>query len=225
MAGDQQGVIGVVGGTGPLGKGLALRFARAGRHVVVGSRTRERGEEVAAWVRGRADGATVEGTTNADACERAEVVVLAIPYDGIDATLPPLVDAIGDKVVVCCVNQIGFDREGPFELHDGRPSSAQQTQGHLPSARVVGAFHHVAAGALAKDEAVEVDVLLAADDEDAMAVAVDLVELVPGMRPVTVGALRLAAPLEHFTAVLVAVNKRHKVRAGIKLVGLVREGD
>ncbi len=215
-------VIGVIGGTGPLGKGLALRFVRAGREVVVGSRTQERGDEVAAWIRERVDG-PVRGATNLDACLAADVVVLAIPYDGIDATLPPLVEAIGTKVVVCCINQIGFDRQGPFELHDGRPSSAEQSQAHLPDARLVGAFHHVAAGALAKDEPVDVDVLLAADDDAAMQVAQDLVELIPGMRAVTVGALRLAAPVEHFTAVLVAVNQRHKVRAGVKLVGLVRE--
>lgn len=217
-------VIGVVGGTGPLGKGLALRFARAGREVVVGSRTQERGDEVAGWIHERVDGASVTGATNLDCCVKADIVVLAFPYEGIDATLPPLADAIGGKVVVCCINQIGFDRQGPFELHDGRPSSAEQSQAHLPDARLVGAFHHVAAGVLAKDEPVDVDVLLAADDEEAMRVAVGLVELIPGMRPVTVGALRLAAPTEHFTAVLVAVNKRHKVRAGIKLVGLVHEG-
>jgi NADPH-dependent F420 reductase len=217
------GVIGLVGGTGPLGKGLALRMARDGRRVLIGSRTIERGQQIADWVLERAPQGEVQGATNLDAAIKAEVVALTIPYDGIEETLPPLADALAGKVVMCCINQIGFDRQGPFELQDGKPSSAQQCQALLPGARVVGAFHHVAAGALAGSESVDVDVLLSSDDDDAMEVVAGLVRLVPGMRPVAVGALRLAGPSEHFTAVLVAINHRHKVKAGVRLVGLVRE--
>lgn len=217
------GTIGVVGGTGPLGKGLALRMARDGRRVLIGSRTPERAQAVADWVLERAPRADVVGVTNLDAATKAEVVALTIPYDGIDSTLPPLADALAGKVVMCCINQIGFDRAGPFELQDGKPSSAEQCQTLLPGARIVGAFHHVAAGALADVGSVDVDVLLSSDDDDAMEIVAGLVRLIPGMRPVAVGSLRLAGPSEHFTAVLVAINQRHKVKAGVRLVGLVRE--
>lgn len=217
------GTIGIVGGTGPLGRGLAIRMARDGRRVLIGSRTQERAQEMAEWVLERAPGKDVIGVDNLEAAERGETVALTIPYGAIDDTLPPLADALAKKVVLCCINQIGFDRQGPFELHDGRPSSAEQCQALLPGARIVGAFHHVAAGALAETGPVDVDVLLSSDDDDAMEIAAGLVRLIPGMRPVTVGALRLAGPSEHFTAVLVAINQRHKVKAGVRMVGLVRD--
>ncbi len=218
------GTIGIVGGTGPLGRGLALRMARDGRRVFIGSRTPEKAQTVADWVLERAPKGDVVGVTNLEAAQKGDVLALTVPYDAIDATLPPLADAADGKVVMCCINQIGFDRQGPFELHDGRPSSAEQCAQLWPGARMVGAFHHVAAGALAESGSVDVDVLLSSDDDDAMEIVAGLVRLIPGMRPVAVGALRLSAPSEHFTAVLVAINQRHKVKAGVRLVGLEREG-
>ncbi|MDP2775600.1 MAG: NAD(P)-binding domain-containing protein, partial [Nocardioides sp.] len=141
--------IAVIGGTGPQGKGLGYRFARHGHSVVIGSRAAEKAVPVAAEVAQRLAGATgageVTGAANADACADADVVLLAVPYDGHDelvATLP-----LDGKVVISCVNPLAFDKQGPHGrvIDAGEGSAAESAQRIAPGASVVGAFHHVSA--------------------------------------------------------------------------------
>jgi NADPH-dependent F420 reductase len=216
--------IAVIGGTGPQGRGLAYRWARHGHRVVLGSRSAERAEETAAEVTARLSGATVSGASNEDAAAGADVVVLAVPYDGHDELVTALADRLADKVVISCVNPLGFDQQGPFGLDVPGGSAAETAAALVPSARVVGAFHHVSAPLLwGEAEYLDhEDVLVCGDDQDAKAVAVELARAVTSRDGVDAGRLRIARQLEPWTAVLISINKRYKTRSGTSISGLPR---
>lgn len=218
--------IAVIGGTGPQGKGLAYRFARHGHEIVIGSRSAEKAEAVAEEIQERLaeDGSegTVSGATNADATAGAEVVLLAVPYDGHDelvATLP-----LAGKVVISCVNPLAFDQHGPYgrPVDGGAGSAAESAQRIAPEARVVGGFHHVAAASLwSKAEYLDhEDVLVCADDAEARELVMDLARTVTGKVGVNAGRLRLARQLEPLTAVLISINKAYKTRSGVAISGV-----
>ncbi|MGH1562008.1 NADPH-dependent F420 reductase [Mumia sp. DW29H23] len=217
--------IAVVGGTGPQGRGLAYRFALAGHTVVIGSRSAERAgekaEEIAARVAENGGTGTLTGATNADAAAAADVVLLAVPWDGYDALVAELAPALDGKVVISCVNPLGFDGNGPYGLTLPE-SAAEGTQRAVPGAKVVGAFHHLAALSLWKtpEPLSHEDVLVCGDDTEAKDLVADLARTVTGFRGVDAGSLRIARQLEPFTAVLINVNKRYKVRSGLHLAGL-----
>jgi len=218
--------IAVVGGTGPQGRGLAYRWARHGHQVVLGSRSAERAAATAEEVRGRVPGAAVSGAGNADAAASADVVVLAVPYDGHDTLVADLAPRLAGKVVVSCVNPLGFDERGPYGLDLAGGSAAEVAQALLPDSRVVGAFHHVSAVSLwGRQEYLDhEDVLVCGDDPDAKQVAIDLARSVTGRDGVDGGRLRLARQLEPLTAVLISINKRYKTRSGIAVSGIPRVG-
>jgi 8-hydroxy-5-deazaflavin:NADPH oxidoreductase len=212
--------IGLLGGTGPQGRGLALRLALAGHRVLLGSRDRERAVTVVADLLG---GRTlpVEGVANRDAAERAEVVFLVFPYDGQATMLPGLATAIGGKVVVDVINPLGWDDAGPDVLDVPEGSAAEQAQALLPDARVVAAFHHAAPRLLADPERqVETDVLVAGDDPAARGLVIGLADQIPGCRGVDAGPLRVARQLEGFTAVIVGINRRYRIHAGVRIARL-----
>ena len=213
--------IAVIGGTGPQGKGLAYRWAAAGHPVVLGSRTAERAEAAAAEIAERLPEASVRGAANADAVEGADVVLLAVPYDGHDDLVADLADGLAGKVVLSCVNPLGFDQDGPYGLETER-SAAESAAAIVPTARVVGAFHHVSAVSLWKHDGPldHEDVLVCGDDADAKAVAIALARAVTGRDGVDAGRLRLARQLEPLTAVLISINKRYKTRSGIAVSGI-----
>ena len=216
--------IAVIGGTGPQGKGLAYRWARHGHAVVVGSRSRDRAEQTAAEIRerlGNAD-ADVTGADNASAAASADVVVLAVPYDGHGELVAGLAGELAGKAVISCVNPLGFDKRGPYGLDVAGGSAAEEAAADVPDANVVGAFHHVSAVSLWGDEEYlsHEDVLVCGDDQDAKRVAIELARSVTGRDGVDAGALRLARQLEPLTAVLISINKRYKVRSGIAVSGL-----
>ncbi len=213
--------IAVVGGTGPQGKGLGYRWARHGHRVVLGSRDAARAEDAAAEIRGRVPGAEVSGALNADAAAAADVVVLAVPYAGHDELVAELAGALQGKTVISCVNPLGFDKQGPYGL-DVETSAAESAAALVPSAHVVGAFHHVSAVSLwGEAEYLDhEDVLVCGDDADAKAVAIELARSVTGRDGVDAGRLRLARQLEPLTAVLISINKRYKTRSGIAVSGL-----
>lgn len=216
--------IAVVGGTGPQGKGLAYRFALSGHEVVLGSRTAERAAEKAAEINERLTEPRVTGAVNVDAVARADLVLLAVPWDGHAELVSSLAEGLAGKVVMSCVNPLGFDKQGPFGLVL-EESAAEEAQRLVPSARVVGAFHHVAALSLWKNEGPlsHEDVLVCGDDDAAKALVVDLAATVTGKPGVDAGALRLARQLEPLTAVLISMNKIHKTRTGIAISGLGSE--
>lgn len=216
-----KGTVAFVGGTGPQGRGLAKRLAGAGYAVLIGSRTHERAQEAVDEIAQAVPEAAVSGSDNAAVCQQAEVVVVVVPYAAQQATLEPLAGAIGDKVVVNCVNALAFDATGPHPVPVPSGSAAEECQALLPGARVVGAWQNVSAVTLNRPhERVDVDVLLTGDDENARAIVARLVEDIDGMRAVHAGALRLSRPIEEMTAVLVSVNKRYKIHAGMRVAGL-----
>jgi NADPH-dependent F420 reductase len=211
--------VGVFGGTGPQGKGLALRWARAGIQVVLGSRSAERGEAAAAALREEAGVDRVRGLANADAAAVADLVLVAVPWEGHASLLESVREQLVGKIVVDCVNPLGFDKQGPFALPVAEGSAAQQAEKLLPDSRVTAAFHHVSAVHLAdlSIESMATDVLVLGDDREATDVVRALADAIPGMRGVYGGRLRNAHQVEAFTANLIAINRRYKAHAGIRV--------
>ncbi|MET8249025.1 NADPH-dependent F420 reductase [Streptomyces sp. NPDC005202] len=217
--------IGVIGGTGPQGKGLAYRFARAGHRVFLGSRSPERAQEAAQELNARLPtDQAVSGTSNATAASVNEVVLLAVPWNGHAELVADLRDHLAGKIVISCVNPLGFDKRGPYGLPVSDGSAAEQAAGLLPDSRVVGAFHHVSAVSLLGDAEYlkDEDVLVCGDDAAAKGVVQELVRAVTGRIGVDAGALRLARQLEPLTAVLISINKKYKTHSGLAVTGLTR---
>ena len=209
--------IGLLGGTGPQGRGLALRLALAGHQVLLGSRDPGRAAAVVAELLGGRD-LPVEGVANPDAAARAEVVFLVFPFAGQAQVLPGLAGPIGGKVVVDVINPLGWDQAGPYLLDVPEGSAAEQAKALLPEARVVAAFHHAAPRLLADPERqAETDVLVVGDYPAAKGLVIGLADQVPGCRGVDAGPLRLARQLEGFTAVIVGINRRYRIHAGLRI--------
>ncbi len=211
--------IGIIGGTGPMGRGLAARFARAGVEVVIGSRDAARGEATAAELVARlGDGAAaVTGASNADA-GRCPVVVLAVPYDSLEPTLDMIAETAREALLVSTVNPLAFDGDGPRPLLLEAGSAAEEVALRFPDARVVAAFNTVAGPVLNDlDQPVEDDVLVAGDDQEAVDAIVALADRIEGARGVAAGRLRLAVVLESLTPVLISVNSRYRTHAGVRL--------
>ncbi|MFF3857224.1 NADPH-dependent F420 reductase [Micromonospora sp. NPDC002575] len=206
--------VAVLGGTGPQGRGLARRFAAAGLDVVLGSRDADRAAQTAAALPGR-----VRGAANADAAAAGDIVVVAVPWDGHAELLTELAPALAGKVVVDCVNPLGFDRQGAYALAVAEGSAAQQAAAILTGSRVVGAFHHVSAVLLEDPDldTVDTDVLVLGDDREATDLVQDLAAVIPGVRGVYGGRLRNAHQVEAFTANLISVNRRYRSHAGLRV--------
>ena len=207
-------VVAVLGGTGEQGRGLARRLALAGCRVVLGSRDAGRAAAAAAELPGE-----VTGADNAGAAAQGDVVIVAVPWDGHRELLASLAGELAGKVVVDCVNPLGFDKQGAYALPVEEGSAAQQAAAVLPDSRVVGAFHHVSAVLLLDEsvERVETDVLVLGDDREATDLVQALADLVPGMRGVYAGRLRNAHQVEALTANLISVNRRYKAHAGVRI--------
>src|SRR4051794_30564106 len=218
-------VVGVLGGTGPQGRGLAVRLAAVGQRVLLGSRHAERAAEVAAEVATRAEAAaggvavSVQGGSNVDVAGAADLVVVAVPFAGHAATLAELATPLAGKVVVDCVVPMGFDELGAFVIDVAEGSVAQQAAALLPDSSVVGAFHHLSA-VLLEDLArptIDGDVMVVGDDRAATDLVQALAGRLPGMRGIYAGRLRNARQVEALTVNLVSVNRRYKAHAGIRV--------
>lgn len=215
--------IAVVGGTGPQGKGLAYRFAAAGHPVVLGSRSSARAADAAQEVRDHAGGAArVSGTDNLNAAASCPIVLLAVPYEGHKELVVELAPALAGKVVISCVNPLGFDKQGAFGLGVEDGSAAEELRGLAPDARVVGAFHHLSAVSLWEHDGLleHEDVLLCGDDRGANELVAGLAEAVTGRPGIDGGVLRVARQLEPLTAVLININRRYKTRSGLAVTGV-----
>ncbi|MBI3664415.1 MAG: NADPH-dependent F420 reductase [Acidobacteria bacterium] len=225
--GEDQNTVAVVGGTGDQGFGLALRWAKAGRHVLIGSRVRSRAEDAAARVKSAVGvSAQVEGMENVEAVAHAPLVILSVPYEAQIATLKTLRE-------VWRPGQILVDLTVPLETSvGGSPSrllgvwagsAAEQAAQHVPdSVAVVGAFHNVSAHSLQEIEhSVECDVIVCSDNADARGKLRPWVEAIPGCQYVDGGKLENARIVESLTALLIGMNRRYKVPgAGIRVTGL-----
>lgn len=209
-----------LGGTGDQGRGLARRFALAGHPVVLGSRQAERAEQAAQELQATvADPALISGTTNEAAAAAADVVVVAVPWEGHEPLIRSLAVALAGKVVIDCVNPMGFDEQGVFALPVDEGSAAQQAAGILAQSTVVAAFHHVSAVLLLDPDvaSVDTDVLVLGDDREATDLVQALIDRIDGMRGVYGGRLRNAGQVEALTANLVSINRRYKVHAGLRV--------
>lgn len=215
-------IIGVLGGTGPQGKGLALRWAAAGLRVIIGSRNAQRAEKTAAELAEQCGSDSITGADNARCAEVADMVLVAVPWDGHDALLTSLRERLVGKIVIDCVNPLGFDKQGPFPLPVPEGSAAQQAAALLPDSRVTAAFHHVSAVTLADLSVPEVhlDVLVLGEDRTATDEVRALADAIPGVRGVYGGRLRNAGQVEALTANIIAINRRYKTHAGIRITDL-----
>jgi NADPH-dependent F420 reductase len=209
--------VGVLGGTGEQGRGLALRFARAGHRVVIGSRSAERAQEIADTM-----GDLVSGASNEEAARAADVVIVAVPWDGHRDLLASLAESLAGKIVVDCVNPLGFDKQGAFALPVEEGSAAQQAADVLPDSRVVAAFHHISAVLLLDEtvESIDTDVVVLGDDRDATDIVQALASRIPGIRGIYGGRLRNAGQVEAWTANLISMNRRYKVHAGVRITDI-----
>jgi len=216
-------VIGILGGTGDQGRGLAYRFAAAGHRVIIGSRSEERARTAAAELTEALGGqSSVEGMANAGASRHADVVVAAVPWEGHASLLGSLAGELAGKIVIDCVNPLGFDAKGAYALSVPEGSAAQQAASVLPGSTVVAAFHHVSAKLLldAEVRTVDLDVLVLGDDREATDLVQQLAARIPGVRGVYAGRLRNAGQVEALTANLVSVNRRYKAHAGLRVTDI-----
>ncbi|MGJ7907253.1 NADPH-dependent F420 reductase [Actinopolyspora sp. H202] len=210
--------VGVLGGTGAQGKGLAIRWAQAGLKVLIGSRSAERAAEAAEEI-AATSGGSVLGRSNADCAREADVVLAALPWEAHADTLRELRSELADKIVIDCVNPLGFDKKGPYALPVEEGSAAQQAEALLPDSRVTAAFHHVSAVTLADTEVshVDLDVLVLGDDREATDLVRSLADVIPGVRGIYGGRLRNAHQVEALTANVIAINRRYKAHAGLRI--------
>ena len=212
--------IAILGGTGKEGAGLATRWALVGHSIIIGSRDAERAKTKAAELREATHKLPIMGESNVEAARLGAVVVIALPALGLAATLPEVREGCRDKVVISTVVPLTFG--GP-RLHTPPPagSSAEEAQALLPEAKVVAAFHHIAAHELAEaDHPIECDLLLCGADAAAKETVAELARSM-GLRPIDVGALSNAGPLEGITAILATINRRYKLKnSGFKITGL-----
>jgi NADPH-dependent F420 reductase len=212
--------IGFIGGTGPEGKGLAARFARAGMNVILGSRSTERGEEAAKDVLSTSGG-NVRGATNEVTAQESDIVVLTVPFSGLIDTLEALVEPIGSKIVVSAVVPLLFAKGRVTMLTIEEGSASELAQRILPDAKVVGAYHNLAAGHLIDvDHAMEGDVLVCGDDAEAVRQVIWLSEQIRDLRGVNCGPLSSSHYIEGVTALLININRNYKKESGVQIVGI-----
>jgi NADPH-dependent F420 reductase len=222
---DASRPIAVLGGTGPAGMGLALRWARAGETIIIGSRDAQRAQEAANKIKKKAgDHARVSGMENSAACAAADILVLTVPFEGQAALLKQLKPAIRPASIlidatVALAAAVGGRASRALGVWQG--SSAQQAAELVPKGvSVVAAFHNLSAELLNGDEALDCDVIVCSDDSDAGKLTRALAAKIPGVRAIDGGKLENARILEQITALLIGLNIRHKGHAGIRITGL-----
>jgi 8-hydroxy-5-deazaflavin:NADPH oxidoreductase len=215
--------VAIMGGTGPLGKGVAARLVRAGVEVALGSRdparARAAAEEVRGWL---GDDAVALGAGgNAEVVASADIVLVAVPYEGLEAILEQLADELDGRLVISAVNPLTFDDRGPVPIAVEEGSAAERVAARCPGARVVGALHSVSSRELKRLEVpLDDDVPVLGDDEEAVAEVVALLDRIDGCRPVPAGPLRLSRIAEDLTCLLLSVNRRHKAHVGVRFTRL-----
>ena len=213
--------IGILGGTGPAGRGLAVRLAAAGDEVVIGSRVHQRADGIA---RGLVSewpdhDLSITGASN-ETTAACDLVVVATPWDSAVATVKPLAGALAGKVVVSMANALVKEGREFIALVPPRGSVAASIQAVLPESLVSASFHHLPASEMESlTTPMDADVLVCSDHAEATAATVALVDRIEGLRGVDAGSLAQAAPIEAFTAVCISVNIRYKVHTTVRLAG------
>ena len=214
----------IIGGTGALGYGLALRWARAGEEIVIGSRKLDRALEAAGKVAGAVPDAKVEGLENGDAAKRGPIVFLTVPFRAQAETLNNLRDHLSEgQVLVDCTVPTAAAISGKATRTVGvwQGSAAQQAEEMVPEGvTVISALHTVSASALADGGELDEDVLICGQRKADKTRVARLVERIDGLRGVNAGALETARIVETLTPMLIAINARYKAHAGIRITGL-----
>ncbi len=215
----------IVGGTGALGFGVALRLGLAGVPIVIGSRDGHRAEEAAHRAATHVPNGSFTGLENTEAVKHAEIVILSVPFRSQSETLGNLKGALGPEqllvdATVPLAAAVGGKATRTLGVWQG--SAAQQAQEMVPAGvRVVSAFHTVSAALLSDlEHELDEDVLICGDSREDKAALAELVDLIPGLRPVDCGPLEMARIVEQLTPLLISINIRHKTLAGIKITGL-----
>lgn len=211
--------VGVLGATGPQGLGLARRPASAGVPVMIGSRSADRVSEAAAGLPGE-----VTGADNESCAAACDVAIVAVPYEGHRTLLNALRTQLAGKVVIDCVNPLGFDGKGPFALEVPDGSACEEAQAVLAESIVTGAFHHLSAVHLLDPERAQInsDVLVIGDDREAANLTQHLAEKITGVRAIFAGRLRNARQVEAMTANLISINRRYKAHVGVRITDVDR---
>ncbi len=217
--------IAVIGGTGPAGMGLALRWARAGETIIIGSRDEKRAQQAAASIQQRIGGeAKISGMENSAACAAADILMLTVPFEGQASLLKKLKPAITEGSILIDATvplAVGVGGRASRTLGVWQGSAAQQAAELVPDGvSVVAAFHNVSADLLGTDTPLDCDVIVCSDDPDAAQLTRELAARIPGVRGIDGGKLENARIVEHLTALLVGMNIRHKGHAGIRITGL-----
>ncbi|MCI0438566.1 MAG: NADPH-dependent F420 reductase [Chloroflexi bacterium] len=214
-------MLGFIGGTGPEGKGLALRLALAGEQVVIGSRDEGRAREAADSLSEHLPPGAARGALNRDVAKESDVVFVVVPYAAQKDTLWALKDELAGKIVVDVVAPLEFVKGRASAVRVEEGSAALQAQAILPDSRIVAAFQTISARDLLEPgKPLDTDVIVCADDEDAKAAVMRLAETISGVRAVNGGGLENARYVEDFTALLLNINRIYKARSKIKIVGI-----
>ncbi len=213
--------IAIIGGTGPEGRGLALRFAMAGYPVIIGSRDAGRAGEAVSGLLDIKEGLPITGAANPDAADAAEWVVLSVPYDGLEATAKGLAEHLGGKMVISVVAPLEFENGAAKAPIVPQGSAAELVQQLLPLSTVTSAFHNLSSRELLKPGLeLEGDVAVCGNDAEARQRTVELANAIPSLRGVDTGPLSNSRYIEDLTALLLNINKLHKSHSTIKFVGL-----
>ena len=214
-------VLGFIGGTGPEGRGLALRLALAGERVLIGSRDEGRATEAAESISPLVSDGLVDGAPNSRVAEEADVVFVAVPYAGHGDTLRSLKDPLAGKTVVDVVAPLTFVKGKAAAMRVEEGSVALQAQAILPESTVVAAFQTVSArDLLVPDLPIDSDVVVCADEEESKKLVVGLAEKIEGVRAVDGGGLENARYVEDFTALLLNINRTYKAHSSLRIVGI-----
>lgn len=211
----------LIGGTGPEGRGLALRFALAGHTVYIGSRNSERAQDVGLKIAERAQKDLVKGCSNSEAAQKGDVVFITVPYEGQRGILESLQIHLQGKIVINVVAPLEFVAGTPRAVPVEEGSAAQQCQLLLPDSRTVAAFHSLSARQLLRpSDIVDGDVIVCADDQDAKLTVMALAEKIPGVRGIDGGGLSNSSYVEAFTALLLKINQIYKAHSMFRITGI-----
>lgn len=209
--------VGIIGGTGAQGTGLGYRLAKAGFKVILGSRDGAKAIATAAEV-----GQGITGADNTECAAKSDLVIVAVPWDSHKETLTSLKNELAGKVVIDCVNPMGFDAGGAFPLAVEEGSACAQAQGILSESHVVTAFNHVSAVLLSDQSLaqIDIDIMVVGDHKPATDLVQQMVDQIAGMRGIYAGKMRNAGQVEALTANLISMNRRYKTHAGVRVIGV-----